>query len=686
LWLAGVQVNWSGFYANEQRSRLPLPTYPFERQRYWIDPPSPHNADSKPASGEKKTNIADWFYVPSWKRSILPSVESATARRTWLVFVDRCLGASMVRRLEQQGNDVIQVSIGTEFRRVSDHAYVINPEVREHYDALLQDIALEPPSIIITHLWCVTPNLSSAQSQELGFYSLLYLAQAIGNQGITDPLQIAVVSSNIQNVTGTEVLHPEKATLLGPVKVIPQEYSQLTCRCIDVVMPESGAEDKLIGQLIAEITAKSSDAVVAYRGSYRWLPTFEPVRLEATAQTRLRQGGVYLITGGTGGIGLAIAEYLAETVQAKLALIGRSLPAKSEWETWLQTYDEQDVRVKKIRQLQKIEQLGAEVLVESADVADADQMQAAVTKIQQQFGAIHGVIHAAGVPGDGIVQLKQPETAAEVMAPKVEGTLVLEQIFQACQLDFFVLFSSISAIAGGLGQVDYCAANAFLDVFAQCNANKFGGSTISINWDAWQEVGMGAETTARADTLKQERQKILNQGILPSEGVEALRRILSSSLQQVIVSTQVPTAIAQSHALDRESVFLQSKQTPGLKSTHARPLQATAYVAPRNEIEQQIADIWQELLGIEQIGIHDNFFELGGHSLLAVQTVSRLREFQVELPLQTLLSEATTIAGIANVIASRLPQPKELDEMADVLAEIESLLPQQVKEQLVNEC
>lgn len=685
LWLAGVQVNWSGFYANEQRSRLPLPTYPFERQRYWIDPPSPQDTDSKPASSEKKPDLADWFYVPSWKRS-LPLVESATERRTWLVFVDNCLGASMVRRLEQQGNDVIQVTIGT-FRRVSDRVYAINPGVREHYDALLQDIALEPTPII-AHLWCVPPNLAFAQSQELGFYSLLYLAQAIGDQGITNPLQIAVVCSNIQNVTGTEVLCPEKATVLGPVKVIPQEYSHLTCRCIDVVTSASG-EDKLIDQLIAEIAAKSADSVVAYRGSYRWVPTFEPVRLEtATTQTRLRQGGVYLITGGTGGIGLTIAEYLAETVQAKLALIGRSpFPAKDEWETRLRAHDERDVCAKKIRQLQKIEQLGGEVLVESVDVADAEQMQAAVTKIQQRFGAIHGVIHAAGIPGGSIIQLKQPETAAGVMAPKVKGTLVLEQIFQQRQLDFFVLFSSLSAITGGLGQVDYCAANAFLDTFAQFHANKFGGSTISINWDAWQQVGMGAETTAKADTLKQERQKILNKGILPSEGVEVLHRILSSRLQQAIVSTQdLPTAIAQSYELSRQGVLLKSKQTPSLKSTHARPQQLTTYVAPKSEIEQQITDIWQELLGIEQIGIHDNFFELGGHSLLAVQTVSRLREiFQVDLPLQTLLSETTTIAGIASVIAASLPQPEELDEMAEVLAEIENLSPQQVKAQLVNE-
>jgi acyl transferase domain-containing protein/acyl carrier protein len=691
LWLAGVEVDWSGFYAHEKRNRIPLPTYPFERQRYWIDPPE-EAANNHQVTLDKKPDIADWFYVPSWKRSVLPLTKLTGEKRCWLVFVDRCgLGSGMVQRLEQQGHTVIQVKIGEEFSQVSDSIYTINPGVREHYDALIKAILTLEQIPIIAHLWTVTPHLSFEESQDLGFYSLLYLAQAIGNQNVSDSLPIGVVSSNIQDVTGAEVICPEKATVLGSCKVIPQEYPNLTCRSIDVVIPESGIfpEDPLIDQLIAEIAAESSDSVVAYRGNYRWLPIYEAVQLEKVDnKTPLRQGGVYLITGGMGGIGLAIAEYLAQTIQAKLVLISRStLPPKDEWEQWLASHDDQDAITVKIRKVQALEKLGADVLVLSADVTDEGQMQTVVEQVRQVFGQIHGIFHAAGIAGSGIIQLKTPEMAASVMAPKVKGTLVLEQTFKDTKLDFFVLFSSISSIIGAVGQVDYCAANVFLDAFAQYRTSKTDSFTTSINWDAWQEIGMGTNITEIPDVLKQQHLETLRTGITPNEGLEGLSRILQSGLNRVIVSTKdLQAVLAQRRDRIAASELLDSEKTPSIQSTHVRSLQATAYVAPRNEIEQQVAALWQEQLGIELVGVNDNFFELGAHSLLAVRVVSRLREiYQVDLPLRTLLSEAPTVAGIASAIAQKLPQQKELDEMDRVLAEIENLSLDEVQEQLDRE-
>jgi acyl transferase domain-containing protein len=689
LWLAGVEVDWSGFYAHEKCDRIPLPTYPFERQRYWIEPPE-QLSNNRQVTLDKKPDIADWFYVPSWKRSVLPMAKLTGEQHCWLVFVDSCgLGSAIVQRLEQQCHTVIQVKIGEEFSRVSDNVYTINPGIREHYDALIKEILTLEQIPIIAHLWTITPHLSFEEYQYLGFYSLLYLAQAIGQQNVSESLHIGVVSSHIQDVTGAEQICPEKATVLGPCKVISQEYSNLICRSIDVVISESGtlAEDSLIDKLIAEITAESSDSVVAYRGNYRWVPTYEAVRLEKTDhKTPLRQGGVYLITGGMGGIGLAVAEYLAQTVQAKLVLISRStLPPRDEWEQWLVTHDNQDAITAKIRKVQALEKLGADVLVLGADVTDEAQMQTVSERVRQVFGQLHGIFHAAGIAGSGIIQLKKPELAANVMAPKVKGTFVLEQTFKDSKLDFFVLFSSISSFIGGVGQVDYCAANIFLDAFARYKASKTNSFTTSINWDAWQEIGMGANTTDIPDGLKEQHLETLRTGITPNEGVDGLSRILQSEFNQVIVSTKDWQAVlAQKHNLIAASELLDSQKTPSIQSTHVRSLQATAYVAPRNEIEQQVAELWQEQLGIELVGVNDNFFELGGHSLLAVQTVSRLREiYQVDLPLRTLLSEAPTIAGVASAIAEKLPQQKELDEMERVLAEIENLSLDEVQEQLV---
>ncbi|HEY9670136.1 MAG TPA: SDR family NAD(P)-dependent oxidoreductase [Waterburya sp.] len=689
LWLAGVEVDWSEFYAHEKRERIPLPTYPFERQRYWLEPPEqlPNN---RQGTLDKKPDIADWFYVPSWQRSVLPLAKLTGEQHCWLVFVDSCgLGSAIVQRLEQQGHTVIQVKIGEEFSRVSDNVYTINPGIREHYDALIKEILALEQIPIIAHLWTITPHLSFEESQYLGFYSLLYLAQAIGQQNVSDSLHIGVVSSHIQDVTGAEQICPEKATVLGCCKVIPQEYPNLTCRSIDIVLPESGtsSEDSFIDKLIAEITAESSDSVVAYRGNYRWIPTYEAVRLEKTDhKTPLRQGGVYLITGGMGGIGLAVAEYLAQTVQAKLVLISRStLPPRDEWQQWLVTHDNQDAIAVKIRKVQALEKLGADVLVLGADVTDEVQMQTVEDRVRQVFGQLHGIFHAAGIAGNGIIQLKNPELAANVMTPKVKGTLVLEQTFKDSKLDFFVLFSSISSFIGGVGQVDYCAANIFLDAFVRYKASKTNCFTTSINWDAWQEIGMGANITDIPNGLKAQHLETLRTGITPNEGVDGLSRILQSGLNQVIVSTKDWQAVlAQKHNLMAASELLDSPKTPSTPPTHTRSLQGTTYVAPTTEIEQQIAELWQEQLGIELVGVNDNFFELGGHSLLAVKIVSRLREiYQVDLPLRTLLSEAPTVAGIAAAITEQLPQQKELDEMAQILAEIENLSLDEVQEQLV---
>jgi acyl transferase domain-containing protein/acyl carrier protein len=514
LWLYGVQVNWSGFYAHEHRHRIPLPTYPFERQRYWIQEQKTaltvKTSVQMPVTSlsGKKSDIANWFYVPSWKRSALPEKPKSekSLLSCTLVFTDECgLGEELVKRLELEGRDAIAVSVGSQLRKLSDRKYTLNPQQPDDYDALLKELSAQDkfPNTIV-HLWNVTP-ISNTESnpptvskvEDLGFYSLLFLAQSLGKQHFSEQLQIAVISNNMQEVTGDEILCPEKATVIGPVKVIPKEYLNISCCSIDVAIPsnQSWQQEKLIDQLLSELQTQFSDSVIAYRGNHRWVQQFEPVYLEpATGKIlKLQEKGVYLITGGLGGIGLVLAEHLAKTVQAKLLLTGRStFPAKDKWREWLNSHDEQDSISCKIKKLQELEQLGAEILVVSADVTDREQMHWAIAQAQELFGKFNGVIHAAGIPGGGVIQLKTAEMTANVLAPKVKGTLVINSLFQDTQLDFFILCSSMTAIQAEFGQVDYASANAFLDAFAHYKTNRDGIFTVAINWSAWQEVGMAA--------------------------------------------------------------------------------------------------------------------------------------------------------------------------------------------------
>jgi acyl transferase domain-containing protein/thioesterase domain-containing protein/acyl carrier protein len=665
LWLAGVQVDWSGFYAHERRYRVPLPTYPFERQRYWVEPQKQACSPStRQGSLRKKRDIADWFYIPSWKQSILSVPFRPDApleqKRAWLVFSNRdSLSSNIVKRLKQEGQDVITVMAGKEFGRLSESVYTVNPKQGDDYGVLLTELrALDKIPQIIIHLWSVTPDNRKRSGsdvfenfQDLGFYSLLFLAQALAQQHIITPLRIGVVSNNLQEVTGEEVLYPEKATLLGPCKVIPQEYPHIRCLSIDIVLPQSGTwhEENLIDRLIAELAAKPPDVVLAYRGNRRWIQTFEAVRLDLPSShtIRLREGGVYFITGGLGRIGLVIAECLARKVGAKLILLGRStFPGRDKWKQWLATHGDEDDVSCKIRKVQELEELGAESLIVSADVANEEHMQAVIAQTYKRFGTLHGVIHAAGIVRE-IATRTIPATGhlegEGQFRPKVHGAYVLERVLQGRKLDFCLLLSSLSSILGGLGFSAYSGANLFMDAFAHKHNQTSPVPWISINWDAWRFEEKG-QSIAMGATLAQ-------LAITPKEGMEVFQRVLSlDPLTQLVVSTgDLHARIDQYINLEPLRDTEQAKSTVS-SSLYSRSNLSNIYVAPSNELEQSIAEIWQKLLGIASVGIHDNFFELGGHSLQAVQLFAHIeKRFGTRLPLATLF-QAPTVAHLARLL------------------------------------
>ncbi|NEO31126.1 MAG: SDR family oxidoreductase [Symploca sp. SIO3C6] len=663
LWLAGVEVDWSGFYSHEQRHRLPLPTYPFERQRYWIE--LPKQGDDKraaPVSLEKKPDIADWFYMPCWKQSVPPipikQEQLSSPKSCTLVFTDECgLGSQLLEGLRRDNQEVITVKVGDKFNQLTEGVYTLNPQQSNDYDSLLTELQQQQklPETIV-HLWSLTPVTQTQsgpagveEAQETGFYSLLFLAKALGKQHLSEQLSITVVSNNMQSVTGEELLFPEKATLLGPVKVIPQEYPNISCRSIDVVLPAAGSwqQERLAEQLLTELKVPISEEVIAYRGHNRWLQTFEPVRLEASLEKtpRLREEGVYLITGGLGGIGLVLAKHLAKTVRAKLILTGRSaFPARLDWDSWLAIHDQTDSTSRKILKVQELEELGAEVLVISADVANLAQMTNAIAQAKSKFGQLHGVIHAAGIVEgnslDTIAQINKTKCQQQFQ-PKVYGLLVLEKILHNQELDFCLLMSCLSSVLGGLGYVAYAAANLFMDNFVYSyNQNNFI-EWLSVNWDDLQVDEEKKEATYFGSNL-------FEFAIEPEAGVNPLQRILGcSKFNQVVVSTRdLYSRIDQ--WTNPES--LAEKAAEQKASLHPRPDLQNAYAASRNEIEQVIVKIWQEVLGINNVGIHDNFFELGGDSLMAMQVISRIKKtLQIELSINSMF-ETPTVAGISEQI------------------------------------
>ena len=531
----------------------------------------------------------------------------------------------------------------------------------------------------VYQLWSLTAdtttNIDPWQIEEVqyaGFYSLLYIAQAQTEMYPDGKLGIVAVTSGLQDVHGEAIQKPERATILGPCRVIPQEHANIGLTCVDLHSDDITSRNGLAGNLLSELSSEMREPVVAYRNGYRWIQTFEKVRLKQKQlpNSQIKDGGVYLITGGLGGIALTLAEHFTQGARVKLAaLVGRSaFPEKSEWAGWLETHDVSDPLSQKITRLLELEAAGAELLISSADITDAKQLESTIATIEKRFGKINGVVHAAGIAGGGLIALKTESVANAVIAPKLQGTLNLAHALQSSKLDFLVLCSSRASVLGGAGQVDYCAANNFLDAFAPYYALKTGTLTVAINWGAWQEVGMAVATAVPAGLAGARRASLLS-AMTPKEGVVAFDKILASSLTQVVVSPQELSALIHEQTQskpDEHAAEIGTKPDEETRASqsHARPDLAVAFRGPGSEIERAIASIWEHFLGIAPVGVDDDFLELGGHSLLATQVISKLRSGRLGVEVSVrMLFQNPTVAALAGVIDASHTESQVVKEM-----------------------
>jgi acyl transferase domain-containing protein/predicted O-methyltransferase YrrM/aryl carrier-like protein len=1086
LWVCGVKTEWAQYHADSSARRVPLPTYPFERQRYWLQPAKRADGagDGVPAkTGEaRRGSISDWFSVPSWKRGtpVGGSTELEDGR-CWLVLCDtHGLGRALVERLRGAGQQAVAVEAGREFTVNDGDEYSITSPTDDEYQQLF--VSLKATGKIPTEILYLSSvsgvlaegeSLPTAKGAGRAVYdSLLYLSQALCRQGVTSPVRITVICDGLFEVLGDDPVYPEKATLLGPCKVIPQEFGNLFCRCIDIGMSWGGADaGRLFQQLWEELTGGADDLIVALRHGRRWVQTFEPLRLEAGARGvgRLREKGVYLITGGTGGVGLLVAEHLARKARARLILVSRMgvragverattqapsvgaaqsfdlarddsfveglereargsfgglrteeyaalqealgglcgryiyqyvgaagldrgkgrqvsaaqlrrdlgvntrferfyefmlgvlaedgiierrdgvftflkgpdevepVPAQERelrerfpqfnsfydllgrcvssypqvlsgattgvdvlfpggetrlleaslsdlaemvesqvykrvvagliarlvaerrplrilevgagtgmltksllpalhggeveyWFTdigasflvgaqgWLSQADRRRVRFGKLdvsrepaaqgfepqsfdlvvgldvvhatpdisetvghlrsllkpggllcliemvkrqrwidmvwgltdgwwlfddfrrernsalasipewesvlaghefgafavyphaerertgaeyglvlaqaaggsaappeadartqpdaagaadltQAVRRLEQLGAEVFVSSADVSDPEQMAAVLEEAGRRFGPVNGVIHAAGIPGGAMVMGQTPRAAESVFRSKVDGTLVLHHLFEGQKLDFFLLWSSISSFTGGIGQIAYTAASAFLDAYA--HSQRDGGRfTCSINWPLWNGVGTAVPVQQRHFELTGEEQR--SDVITPEEALRAMARVLDAEgvAQVAVTPVDLGALVERFHHFRRDDAGGASSLEPaagaGPRALHARPSLANAYVPPRDDVERRVAAVWSEALGIEQIGRDDNFFELGGDSLVAIKIISQIKRAENADLSVVAMFERPTVGKLAELIRGDEDEGGAFEEFEDL--------------------
>ncbi|MDF2368247.1 type I polyketide synthase [Sneathiella sp.] len=486
IWTVGGTLEWEKLPGAGGR-RVSLPTYAFARDRHWIEPGLGRTADTGEADSDKSVHLTrqenpdDWFVTKSWKFSPIPPTEARHGGH-WLLFHGGDpVSDALVKELSERREDVTIVRPGDEFRK-EEGGYRLAPDVTDDYEALFTDLGKMPTHII--HAW---PMAAAVDGQEGLFDSGFCLARAIQSADPSDDMRLTFIGSGGFSVAGEPVPYPALGTLIGPVRVAPREIPGLSAQYIDL---ETGDDPIWAARAILdEQGGNTADDCIAFRGRQRYAQQLDSLMVASvdTLPKRVKDGGRYVITGGVGGIGLELARYLGTGAKAKVALIGRSsFPGDTEWDVVLAKHPNSRT-AHAIHVIREIEAAGGSVLILSADVASKASLGKAIEKVRAEFGGIEGVFHGAGIMDDAPMLGKSLEDTHKVLAPKVDGGENLSALLPEGELDFFAVFSSTSVVTAPPGQVDYVAANSYLESLA---ASRSDG--LAISWGVWRDIGMAA--------------------------------------------------------------------------------------------------------------------------------------------------------------------------------------------------
>ena len=675
--------------------------------------------------------LPDWFYQQIWR---CQAIERWHASQHWsgtcLIFLDSSgLGAFLSAELDKVNQPCIRVEMGSSFAEISPSQYQIDPQNPDHYQQLwfcLQTDEVQIDRII--HLWTYGDyqgEISSLdaleQAQAQGVYSLLCMVQALEQiQTTENPVRLLIVSSYAQAIAPEDaILHGrgyanayEKSPLLGLLKTIPQEIPGLHCSHIDLSF---NSVEVNASYVLQELWAVSVESEVAYRQGKRLVPRLEAVQLsqESPQDLPFKQGGMYLITGGLGDIGVAIATYLLQHHQAKLLLVGRTpLPEQEIWSSHLA----QSSRLsEKIKAYLNLEQLGGEVRYAAVDMGDFPQLQQVVNQAAANWRCeLDGVIHLAGLYQEQLLVNETPESFAQVLHPQVMGTWRLPQLLPETSKGLFISFASVNGRLGGFKVGAFAAASRFLSSFSTYQRQR-GLQSYCIAWSMWDDMGISRGYPMRQlardrgyDSIHRQQglysflaalhhdcaqllvgldgnnPRIRKYVETPSSQTQILCAYLAPSEPQIPISTLHKLAVKDRFGQPTTCEFHQVQEIPIEEANNREQLPGvqSERVMPQTDLERQVADIWQEVLGIPVIGLHDNFFELGGHSLLATQVIYRLRQaFKVELPLHGLF-DAPTVISLAESLIEHEPHPGLVLKIAQLREQLNTMSPDEIRAKL----
>lgn len=610
----GGKVNWKLIYSGLNVKRVSIPTYAFEKKRCWLKIDDCYDLD-------KVNSFESMFNIAFWEEKDLAQNIAYSENGIILVLNNKnTIGKQIVKKLRDNGNEVIEVNIGECFRKLSNNEFYISNSI-EDMQSLFNEIELNK-LVQIIHLCSIfyynrqiKDEYQWDEKLKYGLYNFFYLMKGI--KDLKRKLDIVVISEYSYEVTKNEdIIIPENAALIGLGKVVAWEFPGIKCRCIDIDSNTS------IENIAEEIKTGYRDYLVAYRNGHRYIELIKNINIfeEISNKLEYKENGAYVITGGTGGIGLEISRFLALKCKVKLALISRT----NIYDINNKNSLEHDKYTRKHEKIKEIERLGATVKLYTGDVSDKSDMEKILDQVRCEFGSINGILHIAGINKGGTIYAQSLDEFNDILLSKIHGTRIFHDLTTKDDLDFFILFSSAMTLVGGKGTGGYTAANSYLDSFSAYRS-KLGKGTLTINWPTWDGTGF---SEGRPNDSK-EIFKVLD----PNNALAILEKSINTNHNRLIIGEfnsdsklyDILKYLPFRFSEELESVIL-SKRNENVGSVFHRERKAVSKVDIESyennkisDIERRVAQVWGRVLGYEKLNINDNYFELGGDSIFSVK-------------------------------------------------------------------
>ncbi|MFC3745652.1 SDR family NAD(P)-dependent oxidoreductase [Paenibacillus sp. GCM10012306] len=680
LYVRGAEINWVNIYSGPY-DKMHLPVYVFEKNKCWYPIPD---------AEEQSHQLNSYFHAKKWvplKQDKYLELQEDTY--TLIIYDKTNYDSSFSEAVEAKCRNVISVITDDEWEYMSSSQVVRMPAGEANYQKLFEELSGKRIEHIIHRR-----SISSAHAMdldainhalELGFFDLISVFKGLAKAHVEQDIAISILSNSAYGISSQESFTlPHNAVTLGLGKVIEQENPTISCRAIDM---DLNTNHELIAE---EVFADHNIYLVGFRNNERYVEEFSDVEITTVQQNRFKPGGVYLVTGGTDGLGLETAKYISEHDQCNIVLLSRSgFLNEALWPE----YEHEEEYASRIKILKEIKGNGCQLDIYACDVCDYNALNDILQQIRTTYGKIDGIFHSAGISGAGYILRKEMDSYLSVMAPKIAGTWNLDQLTAEDHLDFMVLYSSGVTDGGEAGQSDYLGANAFLDAYTDYR-NACHRNTYTINWCSWKETGMSYRYGVNVDSI--------TKAMSTQEAVQALdifirgvdhkrvmigqynindnffalmqhtRNHLASGFKQKIETNYSEASLANGRlnlnnglrdfAQIRKGriVFIPKSEKVKSRLDSVKDFKLEGDPANQySEIEHEVARVYSGILGYEHLNVYDNFFEMGGDSVMLATMYDMLDEMYPNIIRVAFLFEYCSIRSLAAFIDSKIKKEPE---------------------------